>query len=889
MFIRKIAYSNLALRKSRAALTIAAVALSVSLVVAVTSGYASLFEAAYSYLVQYMGSTDAQVSRKDDPIGVPAELIDALRHDPAVRHVDERLNGSAYIPIEKIKQDPKEPPPAKQNDSKRIQLVGIDRPGDHRVDQLKLEGGKWFNTSTGYDAVVDQSITDMLGIWIGDSFTFPIAEKNVTFKVVGVAHKPAVVSAYMHTVYVPLKTLEQLMNTGGRVSAGMIELNDNADRKAFQQRWTQKLAAYNPPIRLQLTSEVRTKMDQNLQVVRLLSYLGGAVSMLAATFIIFSALSMGVTERQRSLAMLRAVGAFKSQIAGLVIFEGLLLAAAGLLIGIPLGYIWIKSLSLIFYKIFSAGAVVSWNGVLFGGGGTLITALLASLLPAWNATRVNPLEAMSPLSKPASSAAPLGWALIGALLVGIDPFLFYGRLDVLASWMHIPHAESTVRLWRFYGHFALGLPAMFAGLFLLAPMCVWIIERVGGPLVAKIFALDFSLLRQQLTGGIWRAAGTGSALMVGLAVLLVMQVTGRTMLKGWQLPDKFPDVFIGTTGGLTPAEVNDLAHTPGLTDLMPIEIASVKFGGAGGNPFAIGLSMLAPDSTMFIAVDPAKAFQMMDLDFHIGNREETEQRLKEGGWVVVTEEYRHLTHCKVGDPIELGGHTFHIAASVWSPGIDVMKGMYDLADQFDQRTISSVFGSIADGEKYFGTRPYVFCGSIEKGVPRAEIIKQIKKHVHALGLQVGDVREIKTKIENGAKDLLDLLSTVAFAALAVASLGVTNTIMAAVRTRRWQFGILRSIGVTRGQLLRLVMAEALLLGLVGCVLGIGAGSLMSINANALSGIVTGYHPPITIPWPVVGIGVFSVLFISLAASVWPAMMVARAEPLSLLQAGRAAT
>ena len=124
---------------------------------------------------------------------------------------------------------------------------------------------------------------------------------------------------------------------------------------------------------------------------------------------------------------------------------------------------------------------------------------------------------------------------------------------------------------------------MFIGLFLISPLCVWLAERFAGPLVAAIFGLRFQLLRQQLTTGIWRAAGTCAALMVGLAVLIVMQVTGHTVIRGWKLPTKFPDVFIGTTGGLDPKEVKELAKTPGLTNLMPVEIASVKFG---GNPFA---------------------------------------------------------------------------------------------------------------------------------------------------------------------------------------------------------------------------------------------------------------------------------------------------------------
>ena len=126
------------------------------------------------------------------------------------------------------------------------------------------------------------------------------------------------------------------------------------------------------------------------RAVHLLSYLGGAVSMLAATFIVFSALSMGVTERQRSLAMLRAVGAVKSQIAGLVIFEGVLLSLIGVGIGVPLGYIVDQDSGVVAFRMFSPGVVVSWGGVALGMGGSLAAALAASLLPAWTATRVDP-------------------------------------------------------------------------------------------------------------------------------------------------------------------------------------------------------------------------------------------------------------------------------------------------------------------------------------------------------------------------------------------------------------------------------------------------------------------------------------------------------------------
>jgi len=880
MFIRKLAFSNFAVRKSRVALTVAAVALSVSLVVSVTSGYASLFEAAFRYLNQYMGSTDARISRTNDPIGIPEKVIEELRNDPAVRRADGRVDVPTFVPD----SSPDVPP----GTTKHIHLIGIERPGDRRVDRLPMESGQFFGQSSGDVAVIDQAVAAILHVKVGDNISLPYASKKLSLKVVGIVHKPAVLAVHMRTIYLPLQTLQTLIGKQEFVGEVMIDLVNQADPKLFSQRWQARLKQIDPLLILHLKSDIRSQMDGDLQGIKVLSYMGSAVSMVAAMFIIFSALSMGVSERQRSLAMLRAVGAFKEQIGALVVFEGFILAVLGLLVGVPLGWLWVEILAHWFNDVFTAGAVISFGGVLFGVAGTLLTALAASLLPAWTATRVSPLEAMAPLSHAPSGRAPIGWALIGMCLAGIDPFLLFGPVQRIIALLGIHDAPAAARAVKFYGHFGLGLAGMLFGFFLMAPMFVWVVERLVGPLAAMLFGIRFALLRQQLSSGLWRAAGAAAALMVGLAVLLVMQIAGHTLLGGWKLPDKFPDIFIGTSG-LSPAEQRQLVATPGINDIMPITIASTSLGSLGGSPFAIAGSMLVPDATMFIGIDPDKSFRMMELDFREGNPVEAQERLKQGDWVIVTQEYRQLTGCKIGDSIKLGGHPFRIAGVIWSPGIDVMVGMYDMGDQFEQRTVSSVFGSVADSEKYFGAKPYIFAADLQSGLERVELIKRIKKQFNAEGLQVGDVREIKTRIQTGFLHLLRLMSVVAFAAMGVASLGVTNTIMAGVRTRRWQFGILRAIGVTRDQLVRLVLAEALLLGVVGCALGLGAGFIMGNDAIALTAVVTGYTPDRVVPWNVVAIGVGSILFIALAASIWPAVEVARSEPLSLLQAGRAST
>ena len=234
--------------------------------------------------------------------------------------------------------------------------------------------------------------------------------------------------------------------------------------------------------------------------------------------------------------------AVRAQVGRLVILEGLLLSSLGILIGVPMGWLWVKLLTIKFSDIFTTGVTLSWGGVLFGGLGSLLAALLASLLPAWSATRVSPLEAMAPQAQPASARMPIICAILGLILVCVDPLLMYGPWETVMTGRFDDPLQS-IRIAQFYGHFIAGLPSMIFGFFLLAPAFVWVLERVAGPIVAWMLGLRFAILRQQLSSGLWRVAGTCAALMVGLAILVAMETQGNTLIRGWRIPDKFPGYF----------------------------------------------------------------------------------------------------------------------------------------------------------------------------------------------------------------------------------------------------------------------------------------------------------------------------------------------------------
>ena len=130
--------------------------------------------------------------------------------------------------------------------------------------------------------------------------------------------------------------------------------------------------------------------------------------------------------------------------------------------------------------------------------------------------------------------------------------------------------------------------------------------------------------------------------------------------------------------------------------------------------------------------------------------------------------------------------------------------------------------------------------------------------------------------------------------LLVVSLGVVNTIAASVRARRWEFGVLRAVGVTRWRLSRLVLSEAILVGFVASVLSLAFGLLTGWTCLGLIRYVSnpwfeGVATPLVIPWGPLAYGYALTFALCFVAALWPAASAGRSEPLALLQAGRSST
>jgi len=134
------------------------------------------------------------------------------------------------------------------------------------------------------------------------------------------------------------------------------------------------------------------------------------------------------------------------------------------------------------------------------------------------------------------------------------------------------------------------------------------------------------------------------------------------------------------------------------------------------------------------------------------------------------------------------------------------------------------------------------------------------------------------------------MSLVPLLTLLIMSLAVVHVVSSSVRVRTWEFGVLRSIGISRWQLVRLVFAETVLIGFSASLLSLFFGVLAGwcgvamANYSFWGGFIGRSAFLIPVKPVLLGFGIAMVL--CLFSALWPAWRIGRSEPLVLLSSGR---
>lgn len=151
------------------------------------------------------------------------------------------------------------------------------------------------------------------------------------------------------------------------------------------------------------------------------------------------------------------------------------------------------------------------------------------------------------------------------------------------------------------------------------------------------------------------------------------------------------------------------------------------------------------------------------------------------------------------------------------------------------------------------------------------------------GAQIGSLRRLKQDIDRGIRRATLIVSAIPLISIIVASIGVANMMMVNVISRSRQIAIMRAVGATKSQIARLVLVEALVLGVLGAVVGVLLGIHAAASENVLTLRLIGFEVPMAIPWPRVAAGLALTLAVCLLAGIAPALRASRSNVIDAMQ------
>ena len=178
--------------------------------------------------------------------------------------------------------------------------------------------------------------------------------------------------------------------------------------------------------------------------------------------------------------------------------------------------------------------------------------------------------------------------------------------------------------------------------------------------------------------------------------------------------------------------------------------------------------------------------------------------------------------------------------------------------------------------------------SVSVRVKNPSQVQKVEDAIKKMGFNTFSILDASRSIQQFFKVLDVFLGIFGSLALAVAFIGIVNTLVMAILERRREIGIMKAIGASDGDVKKLFFAEAgamgILGGIVGVALGWAIGSLINVGTNVY--LKSQSFPPEhfwSVPWWLVGFAVLFSFLVSLAAGLYPAGRAARLDPVQALR------
>lgn len=741
-----------------------------------------------------------------------------------------------------------------------LMVYGVNPALDPQVREYRLVDGAFLDTDDpdARDIVLVDSYAEEHSISVGKSIEIITPNGPQRLNVVGLIAKegPGQLNNGAFAA-IPLRTAQQFFNRANQIDQVDIVVAPDqrsldaldALKAALQQDLGPDYAVTYPAMQ----GRRMTQMLNNYQIG--LNFMSG-MSLFVGAFLIYNAFSMTVIERTREFGFLRTMGMTRRQVTLQVLAEAAILAALGTLLGVGMGLLLARGLTALMGVMLARDLGVPQlppDLLATGVGLGMVVTLLAATIPALQAGRISPLEALR-----VRGMRREGWFMRNGWQPGVAMLII-----ATAILLYNPFPYDV--------QFRLGsitVIALFFGATLIIPASVVPWERLTRPLMRRIYGPSGQLGSGNIQRSRLRTTLTVAALMVGVSMIVIVRSMTDSFkgdLDAWIDAYMGGDLYVSSSAPLRRSIRNSLESVDGVAAVAPIRYLEARYGADGRN---------SEETISFMAIDPEAHAQVTSFMFSDStvDPQQALARLAQGDAVFLSSVLAEKYGLRQGQSIRLrtgsGLRDFEIAAVV--------------VDFYNQGLV--VTGSWNDMRRYFGAREasaYMLKVDPEYDVAevRERIDEQLGQREHLIIMSNQSLRASVATLMNQAFSMFDV---VAIIALIVASLGIVNTLTINVMERTQEIGMLRGMGMTRWQVVRMILAEAALLGMIGGVLGLIFGLALARIFLLSMTAMSGYRLTYTIPLGAVGLGMLVALLVSQLAALLPARRAARTRILEAI-------
>ncbi len=820
----------------RASLTLLAIALGVAVVLAIDLAGTAAAGSFRSSMETLTGENDLEVVTAG---GVPENVVGTLESLPYPLHITPRIED--YAIVAETKQT--------------LPLIGFDlvAQGNRGRSSFSFSGAD--DAWKSFAAKDSIWLTESLGRKAGEHIALLINDQIATYTVRGVfadsnGGAPAVV--------MDISTAQDALKRFGRVDRILIQVPHSPSLEDWQQRLRQALP---PGVHVRAagagTNENRRMLAAFRWNLRLLSY----IALIVGAFLIYNTISVSVVRRRAEIGIVRALGASRALVLAAFVGEAVCFGLLGALIALPLGRLMAGGAVQLMGATVEALYVSSRPGeialnplsillALFVGIGV---AVASAYSPAREASFVPPVEAMARGSREYTTRVRKTRDVWIALAVGL----------AAAAASRAP-AIGGKPLFGYLASLLLICASAFA-----MPALVDVISSVASGLLKGILGVEALLASRSLSSSLRRTSVLVGALSTAIAMMTavgIMVGSFRETVLLW-MGDQLPaDLYMRPAGNpaadrhptISTELTEKIAQLPGIAAIDRLREYEISYEGMPAGLGSIELNILR---------------SYHNADFLSGRRTtQVLAELRDSYAVLVSEPFANKHRLRAGDPITL------------SLGDNVAS--FRVADIYYD--YSSERGNILmDRNVMLRYLPDPAASNLAIYVAPNARIEEVRTEIESAAAGHRVLMFTNRDLRGEALRIFDRTFAITYAleaiAVLVAVMGVAGALLALVIDRRREMGLLRFLGAASGQIRKLIVIEAGLIGLLANFAGIALGFALSlilifvINKQSFGWTIR-FH------WPVaVLLGALTMVYAAtVLASLYPARVAVRLNPVEVV-------